>query len=59
MTNREHLSSLSDDDLAEWLCKQIFADYGDGKCPMVDHARYHTVRNFLMMEYKPEEEAIP
>jgi hypothetical protein len=57
MTNREWLSKMSDDDLADWLCKQMFLDYGvDGKDPLLDTTRFHTVRNFLKMEHTEEED---
>ena len=52
MTNREHLNALSDDDFAEWLCRQIWEQYtGQG---LTDSIRYNTVRNFLKLEYKEE-----
>lgn len=55
MTNRERLEKMSDEDLADWLCKQMFADY---KAPIsnkiLDMTRLHTVRNFLKMEYREE-----
>ena len=51
MTNRERLSQMSDDELAEWLCGQIFPDYPTGYA-LTDGTRYHLVRNFLKMEYK-------
>lgn len=52
MTNREYLNALSDDDLAEWLCRQIWEQYtGQG---LTDSIRYNTVRNFLKLEYKEE-----
>ena len=53
MTNGEHVRQLSDDDLAEWLCRQIFRDHGLN--PLQDMVRYHAMRNFLKMDYKPEE----
>ena len=56
MTNREYLASLSDDALAEWLCKQIFGTKAEGKLiygtdPATDALIYHTMRNFLKLEY--------
>ncbi len=57
MSNREWLSKMNDDELADWLCKQMFPDYGvDGKDPLLDTTRFHTVRNFLKMEHTEEED---
>ena len=52
MTNREYLNALSDDDFAEWLCKQIWDDF-DAEGGMIrDLQRYHSIRNWLKMEAK-------
>ena len=57
MTNREYLNQMDDDAFADWLCKQMFPDYGvDGKDPLLDKTRFHTVRNFLKMEHTEEED---
>lgn len=48
MTNREKLSKMSDEEFAEWLCKQMWTDY-KGNNP-TDIMRYHQVRNFLKAE---------
>jgi len=57
MTNREYLNQMDDDAFADWLCKQMFPDYGvDGKDPLLDTTRFHTVRNFLKMEHTEEED---
>lgn len=53
MTNREWLSKMSDDELADWLCKQMFSDYDEDD--LINVSRFHTVRNFLEMEHKEEE----
>ena len=53
MTNREKLNSMTDEEFAEWLCKQMFEDYDADD--VINVIRYHNVRNFLKMEYKPEE----
>ena len=52
MTNRERLNTLSDDDLTEWLCRQMWPYYGEEGA--LDAIRFHEVRNFLKMEYEPE-----
>ena len=61
MTNREYLESMSDDDLAEWLCKQIFGSDEEGRVkygedPITDHIIYHQMRNFLKLEYHEGDE---
>ena len=53
MTNREWLSKMSDDELADWLCKQMFSDYDEDD--FINVSRFLTVRNFLKMEHKEEE----
>ena len=50
MTNRERLNAMTDEELAEWLCSQIWDDYDKGG--MINMIRYHQVRNFLKMEYR-------
>ena len=52
MTNREKLASMSDDDLAAWLCRQMWPDFD--KPDVINMIRYHQVRNFLKMEAKEE-----
>ncbi len=54
MTNREYLAQMSNEDLADWLCKQIFPDYRRSHHKMLDVSRFHTIRNFLKMEYREE-----
>ena len=52
MTNREYLNQMDEDAFVDWLCKQMFPDYGeDSKDPLLDTTRFHTVRNFLKMEH--------
>ena len=53
MTNREWLSKMSDDELADWLCNQMFSDYDEDD--FINVSRFLTVRNFLKMEHKEEE----
>ncbi len=53
MSNREWLSKMSDDDLADWFCKQMFSDYDADD--FINVARFHTVRNFLKMEHAEED----
>ena len=50
MTIGERLRQMTDDELADWLCSQLWDDYkhDDG----INVIRYNQVRNFLMMEYK-------
>ena len=55
MTNREYLNSLSDDDFAEWLCKQLWDGFELGS-RFIDIMRFNEVRNFLKGEYKEEPE---
>jgi len=60
VTNREYLNQMDDDAFADWLCKQMFLDYGvdgkDGKDPLLDTTRFHAVRNFLKMEHAEEKD---
>ena len=51
MTNREYLNALSDDDFAEWLCKQMYSYFGKPIVTLEDIERYHAVRNFLKADY--------
>ena len=50
MTNREILNHMTDDEFAEWLCKQIWSDYNTDDCLKL--IRFHMVCNFLKMEHK-------
>ena len=50
MTNGEYLRSLTDEALAEWLCRQLWDDYD--YVTTRDTIRYHMVRNFLKATYK-------
>ena len=52
MTNRERLARMSDEEFAEWLCRQLWADYDEAD--VINVIRYNQVRNFLKMEYKEE-----
>ena len=52
MTNREKLNSMTDEEFAEWLCKQIWSDYEADD--VINVVRYNTVRNFLKLEYKEQ-----
>ena len=49
MTNREKLNSMTDDEFAEWLCKQMWPDYDADD--VINVVRFNTARNFLKMEY--------
>ena len=52
MTNREWLNNMDDDEFADWLCEQMFPNYGVyGKTHLLDMTRFHTVRNFLKMKH--------
>lgn len=53
MTNREWLNQMNDEELADWLCKQMFSDYDDDD--FINVARFNTVRNFLKMEHVEKE----
>lgn len=48
MTNREKLNAMSDEEFADWLCKQIWEDYDADD--VINVMRYNEVRNFLKME---------
>ena len=50
MTNGERLRQMTDDELADWLCHQLWGDYEADD--VINVVRYNQVRNFLMMEYK-------
>lgn len=50
MTNREKLNSMTDEELAKWLCKQIWPDYEADD--VINIIRYNAARNFLKLEYK-------
>ena len=51
MTNHEYLKQMPTDEFADWLCKQMWSDYGkDREDTGVDVVRFHQVRNFLLME---------
>lgn len=52
MTNREKLNSMTDEDFADWICHQLWDDYGQDS--MIDMFRYNTVRNFLKAEYEED-----
>jgi len=54
MTNGDQIRKMNDDELAEWLCKQIWGDYGID--PIMCNIHYHEIRNFLKMESEPKEE---
>lgn len=56
MTNREYLASLSDDDLADWLCRQIWDTYMTTRDTMENLMRFHQVRNFLKLEFHEGDE---
>ena len=53
MTNRERLNSLTDEDYAHWLCRQLWEDYDADD--VINVIRYNQVRNFLKMEYKEKD----
>ena len=56
MTNAEKIRSMTDEELADWLCVQFWDDYDDhDKDCLITIIRYNTVRNFLKMEYKEPE----
>lgn len=50
MTNAEKIRQMTDEELAEWLCKQFWDDYDQDD--VINIIRYNQVRNFLKMEYK-------
>lgn len=53
MTNREYLATLSDDELAEWLCRQMWKSYTYG-IGMENLVRYRKVQEFLEDEYSDD-----
>ena len=53
-TVRDTLNSMTDDEFAEWLCHQIFPDYGEDNA--INDLRYKSVRNFLEMDIKQAKE---
>lgn len=53
MTNREKLNSMTDEEFAEWLCKQLWSDYDADD--VINVIRYNQVRNYLKMEWKETE----
>lgn len=53
MTVREHLNQMTDEEFADWLCTQMWADYQADD--VINLIRYNQVRNFLKMEWKPKE----
>ena len=53
-TIRSKLNSMTDDEFAEWLCHQIFPDYDEDD--VINVMRYQSVRNFLKMEIRAEDE---
>ena len=55
MTNREKLNVMSDDDFAEWLCRQFWDDFDAGGGMMRELQRYHGIRNWLKMDVQDEE----
>lgn len=54
MTNREYLNNMNDEDFAEWLCRQFWDDFDADGGMIRDLQRYHSIRNWLKMEYKEE-----
>lgn len=50
MTNAEKIKQMTDEELAEWLCKQFWDDYDQDD--VINIIRYNQVRNFLKMETK-------
>lgn len=44
----DKIRQMDEDEFAEWLCKQMWRDYGED--PMLSAIRFHQVRNFLLME---------
>ncbi len=49
----DKIRQMDEVELAEWLCKQMWQDYG--KDPMLSAIRFHQVRNFLLMEVEHAE----
>lgn len=52
MTNHEYLLKMDENDFADWLCRQIWDDYGRGTG--LDVFRFHSVRNYLLEEHEEE-----
>lgn len=48
----DKIRQMNEDELAEWLCRQMWQDYG--KDQMMSAIRFHQVRNFLLMEASDE-----
>lgn len=49
MTNGDKIRSMSDDELVEFLMKQIYP----GDMELKDYIfRYHMIRNFILNEYE-------
>lgn len=48
----DKIRQMDEDELAEWLCKQMWQDYR--KDPILSTIRFHQVRNFLLMEVEHE-----
>ena len=46
----DKIRRMDEDELAEWLCHQMWEDYG--KDMVLSMIRFHQVRNFLLMEVK-------
>lgn len=59
MTNRERLNDMTDDDFAEWLCRQFWDDFDADGGMIRDLQRYHSIRNWLKMEYAKGERNEP
>ncbi len=53
MTNREKLNAMTDEELAKWLCQQVWDDYG--RDPLLSAIRFNHIRNFLKMEAEYED----
>ncbi len=52
MTNREKLNAMTDEEFAEWLCQQVWDDYG--RDPLLSAMRFNHIRNFLKREVEHE-----
>lgn len=50
MTNHEYLKQMPTDEFADWLCKQMWADYRNRNEIAIDMVRFHQIRKFLLME---------
>lgn len=46
------IRAMNEDELAEWLCKQMWEDYG--KDQILSAIQFHEVRNYLFMEVDNE-----